>query len=91
MGKLVLKTQVKIGILGKWTDKTCLSPFERIELGGEGLNNQNFGLNARNIISLRGYNTSDIMAVSRAARVYSTNTPWNCATRSRSTHKAPFL
>ena len=62
VGKLVLKTQAKIGILGKWTDKTSLSPFERFELGGDGLNNQNFGLNARDIISLRGYNTSDIMA-----------------------------
>ncbi len=62
VGKLVLKTQAKIGILGKWTDKTSLSPFERFELGGDGLNNQNFGLNARDIISLRGYNTGDIMA-----------------------------
>jgi outer membrane protein insertion porin family len=62
VGKLVLKTQAKIGILGKWSDKTSLSPFERFELGGDGLNNQNFGLNARDIISLRGYNTSDIMA-----------------------------
>jgi outer membrane protein insertion porin family len=62
IGKLVLKTQAKIGILNRWTDKTSLSPFERFELGGDGLNNQNFGLNARDIISLRGYNTSDIMA-----------------------------
>lgn len=62
VGKLVLKTQAKIGILSRWSDKTSLSPFERFELGGDGLNNQNFGLNARDIISLRGYNTSDIMA-----------------------------
>lgn len=62
VGKLVLKTQAKIGILDKWSDKTSLSPFERFELGGDGLNNQNFGLNARDIISLRGYNTSDIMS-----------------------------
>ena len=62
VGKLVLKTQAKIGLLGRWSDKTSLSPFERFELGGDGLNNQNFGLNARDIISLRGYNTSDIMA-----------------------------
>jgi len=62
VGKLVLKAQAKIGILNRWSDKTSLSPFERFELGGDGLNNQNFGLNARDIISLRGYNTSDIMA-----------------------------
>jgi len=62
VGKLVLKTSAKIGILTKWSEKTSLSPFERFELGGDGLNNQNFGLNARDIISLRGYTSSDIMA-----------------------------
>ena len=62
VGKLVLKTSAKIGILGRWTDKTLLSPFERFELGGDGLSNQSFGLNGRDIISLRGYDTGDIMA-----------------------------
>ncbi|MFN0015528.1 MAG: outer membrane protein assembly factor BamA [Saprospiraceae bacterium] len=62
VGKLVLKTQAKIGILGGWTDKTGLSPFERFDLGGDGLNNQNFGFFGRSIISMRGYETSDIMA-----------------------------
>ncbi len=62
VGKLVLKTSAKIGILGKYSDKTSLSPFERFDLGGDGLNNQNFGLNARDIISLRGYTVSDIMS-----------------------------
>jgi len=61
VGKLVLKTSAKIGILSRWTDKTLLSPFERFELGGDGLSNQNFGLNGRDIISLRGYDTGDIM------------------------------
>lgn len=62
VGKLVLKTSAKIGILGRWSDKTLLSPFERFELGGDGLSNQSFGLNGRDIISLRGYDTGDIMA-----------------------------
>ena len=61
VGKLVLKTQAKIGILDQWSSKTGLSPFERFELGGDGLNNQTFGLNGRDIISLRGYEVSDIM------------------------------
>jgi outer membrane protein insertion porin family len=61
VGKLVLKTQAKIGILTRWSSKSSLSPFERFELGGDGLNNQNFGLNARDIISLRGYDTDEIM------------------------------
>jgi outer membrane protein insertion porin family len=62
VGKLVLKTQAKIGILGRWSDKTALTPFERFDLGGDGLNNQNFGLNGRDIISLRGYEQNEIMA-----------------------------
>jgi len=62
VGKLVLKTSAKIGILSKWTDIAPLSPFERFDLGGDGLNNQNFGLNGRDIISLRGYSQGDIMA-----------------------------
>ncbi len=62
VGKLVLKTQAKIGILDQWSKKTGLSPFERFELGGDGLNNQNFGLNGRDIISMRGYEVADIMS-----------------------------
>jgi len=61
VGKLVLKSSAKIGILDQWSDKTGLSPFERFELGGDGLNNQQFGLNGRDIISLRGYDVGDIM------------------------------
>lgn len=61
VGKLVLKTSAKIGILGRWSTKTSLAPFERFELGGDGLSNQSFGLNGRDIISLRGYGTEDIM------------------------------
>jgi outer membrane protein insertion porin family len=62
VGKLVLKTSAKIGILGRWSDKTLLAPFERFELGGDGLSNQSYGINGRDIISLRGYDVGDIMA-----------------------------
>ena len=62
VGKLVLKAQAKIGILGRWSDKTPLTPFERFDLGGDGLNNQSTGLQGRDIISLRGYEQNDIMA-----------------------------
>ena len=55
VGKLVFKTSTKIGILGRWSKKTGLSPFERYSLGGDGLNNQNFLLNGQEIISMRGY------------------------------------
>jgi outer membrane protein insertion porin family len=59
-GKLTLKTSAKLGILDQWTDKGGITPFERYELGGDGLNNQNFGLNGRDIISMRGYESGDI-------------------------------
>lgn len=64
VGKLVLKTQAKIGILNRWTAKTDLTPFERYDLGGDGLSNQGGGalLNGRDIVSQRGYSNSDIMA-----------------------------
>lgn len=65
VGKLVFKAQAKMGILGRWTDKTSLTPFERFDLGGDGLNNQNFGLNGRDIISMRGYEQADIMGALR--------------------------
>lgn len=55
VGKLVLKTSTKIGLLGRWSKKTGLSPFERYSVGGDGLNNQNFLLNGQEIISMRGY------------------------------------
>ncbi len=61
VGKLVLATSAKIGLLGRWSDKTSLTPFERFDLGGDGLNNQNIGLNGRTIISMRGYAVGDIM------------------------------
>ena len=54
-GKLVLHTNFKLGLLGRWSRKTPLTPFERFDLGGSGLNNQNFGLNGRTIVSQRGY------------------------------------
>ncbi len=61
VGKLVLKSQAKIGILSQWSDKTGLPPFERYQLGGDGLNNQQAALNGREIVSMRGYDENEIM------------------------------
>ncbi len=55
VGKLVLKTSTKIGLLGRWNRNTPLSPFERFQVGGDGLNNQNWAFNGQEIISARGY------------------------------------
>lgn len=58
VGKLVLRATSKIGILSRWSDEHPLSPFERFEVGGDGLNNQNQFLNGRDIVSARGYDAT---------------------------------
>ena len=62
VGKLVIAANAKMGFLGKYNDKLEIAPFERFELGGDGLSNQNAGITGRDIISLRGYETTDIDA-----------------------------
>ncbi len=58
--KLVVATSAKIGILGTYNKDLGISPFERFELGGDGINNQNAGLQGKEILALRGYDTRDI-------------------------------
>jgi outer membrane protein insertion porin family len=59
VGKLVLKTSSRIGILGYYNRKIGTSPFERFQVGGDGLNNQQFGFQGVDIISARGYEIAD--------------------------------
>lgn len=61
-GKLVLKAAAKIGILGAYNSEIGTSPFERFQLGGDGLNNQQFGFAGVDIISLRGYDIDELEA-----------------------------
>lgn len=61
-GKLVLKLQAKMGLLGYYNKKIGLVPFERFELGGDGLSNQNYGITGRDILALRGYEVADLAA-----------------------------
>lgn len=58
--KLVLMTQAKIGYMGYYRKSIGLVPFERAELGGSGINNQQQGINGKDIVSLRGYEVEDI-------------------------------
>ncbi len=60
VGKLVLKTQAKIGFLGAYDNDIGVAPFERFQLGGDGINNQQFQFAGVDIISLRGYETTDL-------------------------------
>jgi len=62
VGNLVLKSSIKIGMLGFYDSNIGLSPFERFVLGGDGLAGQQFGLLGNDIISMRGYEVSDLPA-----------------------------
>lgn len=61
IGKLVLKTGIKVGALGYYNEDIGRSPFERFELGGDGLSNQG-GIEGKDIISMRGYEPTDLAA-----------------------------
>jgi len=52
--QFVLKLSAKYGFMGRYNNKLDFSPFERFQLGGDGLSN-NQGLLGFDIISLRGY------------------------------------
>ena len=61
VGKLVIKAEAKFGFIGAYNKNVGVSPFERFQLGGDGLNNQQFGFfTGTEIISMRGYQPSEI-------------------------------
>ncbi len=59
--KFVLKASARFGLMGYFTRDIGLSPFERYELGGDGISNFT-GLEGKEIISLRGYAVGDLPA-----------------------------
>ena len=63
--KLVFMTQIKMGFLGSYNKSIGDVPFERFEVGGDGLSNQNTGITGTDIIALRGYDQRDIDPNSR--------------------------
>jgi outer membrane protein insertion porin family len=56
--QFVLKIAAKYGFMGRYNRKLDFSPFERYQLGGDGLTNS-YGLLGYDIISLRGYPVFD--------------------------------
>ncbi|MFN2456993.1 MAG: outer membrane protein assembly factor [Chitinophagaceae bacterium] len=52
--QFVLKLAAKYGFMGRYNSKLDFSPFERFQLGGDGLTN-NYGLLGYDVISHRGY------------------------------------
>lgn len=61
VGKLVVRANLKIGMMGAYNSDIGISPFERFQLGGDGLNNNqlNFFVGT-DIIRLRGYEPEDL-------------------------------
>jgi outer membrane protein insertion porin family len=57
--KTVIKAAGEFGFLGSYNPEVGLPPFERFFLGGDGL--QNFVLDGREIIGLRGYPNNSIL------------------------------
>ncbi len=64
-GKLVFMTSAKLGFLGNYNSDLGDVPFERFEVGGDGLSNQNNGITGVDIIALRGYEVVDVDPLSR--------------------------
>lgn len=58
-GKLVLAARAHFGFLGTYSDEVGVGPFERFQLGGDGLTGQNFLLGT-DVIGLRGYQNNSI-------------------------------
>lgn len=64
--KTVLKVAGEFGMLGAYNDDVGLPPFERFYLGGDGL--QNFVLDGREIIRLRGYPNNSLVPITPTGR-----------------------
>lgn len=62
VGKLILKTDAKLGSLGYYNQYVGYSPFGRFVVGGDGLANRQIGLTGNELLALRGYNTEDLPA-----------------------------
>lgn len=56
--QFVMKLAAKYGFMGRYTSKLDYSPFERFQLGGDGLTNT-YGILGYDIIALRGYPVFD--------------------------------
>lgn len=59
---LVLRSLVEFGFLGAYNKDRGIIPFERFFLGGDGM--QNFAMDGREVIALRGYPNGSLTPVS---------------------------
>ena len=59
IGNLVLESRGHIGVIGQYSNKAGIGPFERYQLGGDGLTGTNFLL-GNEVVGLRGYSNNSI-------------------------------
>ncbi len=62
IGDLVLAPRAHFGYIGSYSNEVGVGPFERFQLGGDGLTGQNFLLGT-DIIGLRGYENNSLTPV----------------------------
>lgn len=55
VGKLTFKGSLKLGTLGTYNSEMGTPPFERFELGGDGISSQQSGFVGNDVFALRGY------------------------------------
>lgn len=67
-GKMVLAARAHFGYIGSYSSKTGVGPFERFQLGGDGLTGQNFLLGT-DVIGLRGYPNNSITPQDQANNI----------------------
>ena len=58
VGNLVLKSSIKMGAMGWFNPQIGHGPFERFEMGGDGISN--FNLYGKDILALRGYEAAQV-------------------------------
>ncbi|HAE12790.1 MAG: BamA/TamA family outer membrane protein [Chitinophagales bacterium] len=66
VGKLVFRSAAKFGLMGYYNKDIGISPFERFQLGGDGITNFNFY--GTDIIALRGYEIFNVASGFSTAR-----------------------
>ncbi len=65
--KLVLKTNLEYGLIGKYNNDKELTQFERFYVGGDGLSG--YAVDGREVIALRGYENNSL-SPSNGATIY---------------------
>lgn len=60
-GNLVLNARSHLGFIGSYSKKTPIGPFERFQLGGNGMGGQGNFVVGQDFVGLRGYEDQSIM------------------------------